>query len=395
MNRIVIIGAGECGVRAAFSLREQGYADGIVLIGDETSLPYERPPLSKEHQGNPKLIRSREAYEAANIDLRLGTLVGDLDASLRRLRLTDGETLGYDKLLLATGARARLFSGMEGCLTLRTSMDEKAISARIGQNTRVGIVGGGFIGLELAARARKAGAEVTVIEAAARLLGRAVPAEISEIVQSRHEAEGVRILLKQGVRSTDAQSVTLTDGSALSFDTVIVGVGSVPNTEIAQEAGLVVDNGIVVDGELRTSDPHIFAAGDCCNFAWRGTHMRLESWKAAQDQGAHAAAAMLGACRTYTKVPWFWSDQFDLTLQVAGIFDHSQPVLLRSCDNNTHIVLQCDADNRLVAAAAIGLGNSTSKDIRILEKLMERAAIVEPDILTDPTQNLKLLLRAA
>ena len=395
MAGIVIIGAGECGVRAAFGLREQGYGGTIALIGAEPTLPYERPPLSKEWDGNPKPIRPQEAYGESNIELRLDTKVAGLDITRRTVRLSDGATLHYDRLLVATGARARLFPGMEGCLTLRTDRDALAILACLKPGARIGIVGGGFIGLELAATASTIGAEVTVIEAAPRLLGRAVPAEIATVVGKRHEAEGVRIVTGTGVTRANARQISLADGTMLDFDIVIAGVGAVPDTELAEEAGLAVDNGIVVDGDFRTSDPHVFSAGDCCNFEWNGSRVRLESWKAAQDQGAHAAAAMLDAREPYGKVPWFWSDQYDLTLQVAGLFDQARPVRRRGTEDDICIVFQCDDAGRLTAAAGIGPGNAVAKDIRILEKLIERRATADPDVLADPSQNLKRLLKAA
>ncbi|MEQ8924145.1 MAG: FAD-dependent oxidoreductase [Marinovum algicola] len=395
MTAILIIGAGECGVRAAFALREQGFDGTITLIGEEATLPYERPPLSKDPASAPKPIRSEAAYGDAGIDLRLGTQVSRVDTANRSVILGDGETLAYDKLLLATGARARLFPGMQGCLTLRSDGDAAAIQAALTPGARIGIIGGGFIGLELAATARRAAAEVTVIEAGSRLLGRAVPQEIAAVVSARHAAEGVRLRVGTGVAATDARRITLNDGTALDFDAVIAGVGALPETALAEAAGITVDNGIVVDGQFRTSDRHVFAAGDCCNFQWRGARVRLESWKAAQDQGAHVAAAMLGNLEPYTKVPWFWSDQYDLTLQVAGLFDMTRPVIARDTKDATRIVFQCDTEGCLSAAAGIGPGNAIAKDLRILEKLIERGAKVDPDVLADPSQNLKRHLKAA
>lgn len=395
MTGIVIIGAGECGVRAAFALRDQDYEGSITLVGGEDALPYERPPLSKDPYGKPKPIRPLEAYSDAGIKLLLNTKATELDTRERCVRLVDGSSIRFEKLLLATGARPRVFEGIEGCLTLRTDWDASVIRTRLASAARVGIIGGGFIGLELAASARNAGAEVTVIEAGNRLLGRAVPAEIASVVHDRHAARGVRLVLSTGVSSASDQNVVLDDGTVLSFDTVIAGVGADPDTALAAQAGLAVDNGIVVDGSFRTSDPCIFAAGDCCNFKWRGARVRLESWKAAQDQGAHAAGSMLGVKEPYSKVPWFWSDQYDLTLQVAGIFDHSRVVRKRATQGGTCVVFQIDNEGRLSAAAGIGQGNAVAKDLLILEKLIERASIVNAEVLADPSQNLKALLKAA
>lgn len=392
---MVIIGAGECGVRAAFALRDLGFDGAVTLIGTEATVPYERPPLSKAGQGGVKVICPAEAYEAAGIDLRLAQTVSRINRGSRTVELADGARVPYEHLLLATGARARLFAGFEDCLTLRSDRDAETILSHIRPDARVGIIGGGFIGLELAAMAQLSGAKVTLFEAAPRLLARAVPEQIAAIVCARHKAGGVDLRIGASVSAAGATSVTLTDGTALQFDVVVAGMGALPNVDLAIAAGLQVNNGITVDGDMRSSDPRIFAAGDCCNFEWRGASMRLESWKAAQDQGAHAAAAMLGAHEPYGKTPWFWSDQFDLTLQVAGIFDMTRPVQARETHDETSLVFQCDEDGRLQAAAGISKGNAIAKDIRVLEKLIERGSFVDAAALLDPSQNLKRLLKAA
>jgi 3-phenylpropionate/trans-cinnamate dioxygenase ferredoxin reductase component len=392
MSGVVIIGAGECGVRAAFALRENGYSGAVTLIGAEVALPYERPPLSKA--GEIRAIRTAESYADNQINLRLGEAVTSIDLGNRRVSLSKGEAVAFEHLLFATGARARLFPGMEGCLTLRTDFDAQVILSRLTPGAKIGVIGGGFIGLELAALARRVGAEVTVVEAGPRLLGRAVPPQIAHVLQERHSLEGVSLMLDTGVVGASANRIDLANGASMEFDAVIAGVGSLPETGLAEAAGLVVQNGIVVDCDFRTSVPEVFAAGDCCSFDWRSQQVRLESWKAAQDQGEHVALAILGRSVPYNKVPWFWSDQYDLSLQVAGIFDLGAPIHSRATGDGTTIVFQCDAKQHLVAAAGIGPGNATSKDIRIFEKLIERRTIVDADRLADPSQNLKRLLAA-
>ena len=396
MSGIVIIGAGECGVRAAFSLRERGFVGPVTLINGEAGAPYERPPLSKNMNLQPKLIRSLDDYVDANIDMRSSVMALYIEPGQKKIVLSDNSTLFYDKLLIATGARANVLSGMENTLTLRTDKDANEILSKLKPRSHIGVIGGGFIGLELAATAVQAGARVTVIEGAKHILQRTVPKQIADLLYERHIAEGVEIRTETVVRSANATSITLDDDTILEFDAVVAGVGALPNTEIARKASLTVTNGIAVDSNFCTSDPSIYAAGDCCNFNWRGKLVRLESWKAAQDQGVHAAACMLGADESYNKVPWFWSDQYDLTLQVAGLFDINAEIKSRNSETNTHIVFQCDSENKLLAVAGIGIGtgNAASKELKIFEKLIERKLRVDKTQLMDASFNPKILLKA-
>lgn len=395
MPGILIIGAGECGVRAAFALRDNGYTDAITLFGDEAQHPYERPPLSKAPTVTTKLIREEAAYDAAGILLRLDTAVTAIDTAGQQIELSDGTRQSYDKLLIATGARARVFPTLASCETLRTHQQAEAILSRCTPDSHVGVIGGGFIGLELAATARQAGSQVTVFESAPQLMGRAVPADIAAVMQKRHEDEGVKLMLNAQVSSATDRQVTLADGTAMDFDVVVAGVGAVPNTEMAEAAGIETDNGIVVDDCFRTSAPNVFAAGDCCNFSYRGSRMRLESWRAAQEQGAHAAAAMLGEEQAYASVPWFWSDQYDLSLQVAGIMVDGGILVKRELDKGGVIQFQLDDAGTLVAVAGVGPGNSVAKDIKIAEKLIEKQARPDETLLADKSVNLKSLLKSA
>lgn len=390
----VIIGAGECGVRAAFALRENGFDGEISILGSERQLPYERPPLSKNGDVVLKPIRAMSDYQAARINLRLGVNVEAIQPTQKNVQ-AGGEAVTYDKLLIATGARARTEPAFSDCHILRTADDAAALMPRLAHGQRVGIIGAGFIGLELAATARNTGADVSVFQVGQQVLARAVPHQIAELVADRHRAEGVQLHLDASVVAADATSMTLASGELLTFDTVIAGIGSVSNVDLAERAGLRVENGIRVDHCLRTSDPHVFAAGDCCNFPWRGKRLRLESWRAAQDQGAHAAVAMLGADTAYDALPWFWSDQYDLTLQVAGLFDPDLPIHERTTGPNGRLIFQCGADGGLAAVAGLGIGNALAKDLRVLEKLIERRIHVLPAAMSDPTFALKSLLRAA
>jgi 3-phenylpropionate/trans-cinnamate dioxygenase ferredoxin reductase subunit len=395
MAGLVIIGAGECGVRAAFTLRGKGFEGPITLLGREALHPYERPPLSKGMADELKLIRAETAYADAAIDLRLGTDAKAIDTVAKSVTLSDGSALDYEKLLIATGAHARFFPGMEGCLTLRTNGDAARIISNLGPGKRVGVIGGGFIGLELASTARRAGADVVVIEAGPALMARAVPSEIADHMHERHTAEGVDVRTSVKVMSANAETIILDDGTRLSLDLVIAGVGALPDASLAEAAGLAVENGVLVDGAFRTSASDVFAAGDCCNFPWRGQRLRLESWRAAQDQGEHAAAAMLGEVEDYAKVPWFWSDQFDLSLQVAGLFDPGRETVRRTLSDDAFLLFQRGAAGALQAAAGVGPGNAVAKPIRLAEKLIEREAVITSADLADPSVDLKRLLKAA
>lgn len=405
---MVIIGAGECGGRAALALRDLGFEGPVTLIGDEPHLPYERPPLSKEAMAGDapaiKAIVSDELLAERSIRHIHSVQAVAIDRAAHSVRLSDGSTMPYDKLLLATGSTPRRLP-MPGlgprCVYLRTFNDALAIRAHLKAGNRIAIVGGGFIGLELAAAARKLGASVTVIEAQPRILMRGVPAEIAGIIHQAHEAEGVKILTGQAIAAiaddgTDVR-ITLAGGGDIVADLAVIGIGAVPATTLAAEAGLTIDNGIAVDAELRTSDPDIFAAGDCCSFplaVYGGRRVRLEAWRNAQEQGALAARNMLGAGEAHAAVPWFWSDQYGLTLQISGLSDEGSSTVRRDLDDGAFILFHLAQDGRLVAASGIGPGNAVARDIRLAEMLIARRAKPAPEALGSQTVKLKSLLAA-
>ncbi|RFB80359.1 NAD(P)/FAD-dependent oxidoreductase [Methylovirgula sp. 4M-Z18] len=408
MANFVIVGAGECGARAAFALRDKGFDGSITLIGSEAVLPYERPPLSKEALVGgtaPKFVADPQRYVDARIDVLSGRTVTAIDRSARRVILSDGTSLPYDKLLLSTGARARPLPGTstdgERIVTLRSHDDACAIRARLIEGEHVAILGGGFIGLELAASARKLGAKVILLEGLPRILSRGVPAEIAAIVAERHAAEGVEIRCGAKVAGIeerpDEVRITLDDGRVVSTALLVVGIGATPNTELAQAAGLATDNGIAVDALLRTSDPDIFAAGDCTSFPlalYGGRRVRLESWRNAQEQGVLAATNMLGGSEPAAAVPWFWSDQYDLTLQIAGLADGAATIVRRDTGEGAFILFHLDAEGRLIAASGIGPGNAIARDIRLAEMLIAARAHPNPADLASPETKLKKLLAA-
>ncbi len=330
---VLIAGAGHAGFQLAASLRQHGYSEPIRLINDEAHLPYQRPPLSKAYLkgaggADSLMFRPDKFYRDQNIEL-IADRAASIDRAARRLLLASGSSLDYGHLVLATGARNRLLdipnANLEDVRYLRTLDESEALRLRIASARRVVVIGAGFIGLEFAATARAKGLEVDVIELGARVMARAVTAEISDFFQSRHTAAGIRIHL--GVQATSIESdgthvagVSLSDGRHVPADLVVVGVGVLPNVELADEAGLPVAAGIIVNEQLLTSDPDISAIGDCALFASHrfGGSLRLESVQNATDHARCVAARLTGDAKTYDGQPWFWSDQRDDKLQIAG-----------------------------------------------------------------------------
>ncbi|MBM3094859.1 FAD-dependent oxidoreductase [Ensifer sp. T173] len=408
MNRIVIVGAGECGARAAFALREKGHEGDITLIGAEPHLPYERPPLSKEGlagQLEPKFVADAERYQAAGIQVLTDTPVETIDRDAKTVRLADGRQLSYDRLLLTTGARPRSLPGLSETSPLirmlRTHTDAAAIRSKLAPGKVLAIIGGGFIGLELAATARKLGADVVLLEGLPRVLSRGVPEEIATVVAARHRLEGVDIRCNTkiaGIAEREEKvQIELADGEILVADLVVVGIGAVPNAALAEAAGLAIDNGIAVDKTLCTSDPDIFAAGDCCSYPlghYGGRRIRLEAWRNAQEQGTLAAANLLGAAETIASVPWFWSDQYDLTLQIAGLADGAVMTVQRDLGDGAFILFHLDPSGRLISASGIGTGNAIARDIRLAEMLIATGKRLDPQALGSIDIKLKALLAA-
>jgi 3-phenylpropionate/trans-cinnamate dioxygenase ferredoxin reductase component len=404
---MVIIGAGECGARAAQALREEGFAGPVTLIGAEPHAPYERPPLSKSNMTNNeatarRTIISHEKLAELGIDFMLGIAAIAIDRTDRCVTLSNGERLSYTRLLLATGARPRKLPmpGADGpnCVYLRSYDDCARIRRELHPGRRIAIIGGGFIGLEVAASASQRGAKVTVIEAQPRLLARCVPEEIAGVVMAEHLDRGVEIRCGEtltGIEHSSGETVLHCGSGTIAADLVLIGIGAVPETAIADAAGLECANGIAVDDRLRTADPHIFAAGDCCSFPLSilgHRRVRLESWRSAQDQGALAARNMLGRDEPHAAVPWFWSDQYELTLQIAGLVDERTTVVRRDLGYRAFILFHLADDGRLVAASGIGTGNAAARDIRIAEMLIARGARPAPIDLAAHDFKLKKLL---
>lgn len=334
-DRIVVAGAGQAASSLMVKLRNLGYEGRISLIGDEPHLPYQRPPLSKKYLAGemPRdrlLLRQAAWYEKNRIDCCLDTQLVRIHRAEKQVELSDGQTLGYDKLALTTGARPRrlpsdIGGDLPGIYFMRDLADADALQAMMTAGQRVLVIGGGYIGLEAAAEAAKKGLNVTLVEMAERILQRVACAPTSNYFRRLHQSHGVELLeavgldcLRKGTASTI--EATLSDGRIMPFDLVIVGIGIQPNSELAVDAGLTIELGAIAVDELgRTSDPAIFAAGDCAAFRWKDQQIRLESVQNANDQAAAVAANLLGQNLPYHPEPWFWSDQYDVKLQIAGL----------------------------------------------------------------------------
>ncbi len=343
-NRVVIIGAGHAGGSAAAELRRSGFTGPITLIGEEPLPPYERPPLSKawlkgETDADKLALKPASFYPGADIDLRLCTSATAIDRAAKTVTLTTGEALPYDTLILATGARARRIPlpGLDlgNVLELRNAADADRLKAVLVPGARLAVIGGGYIGLEAAASARALGAEVTVVEREPRVLARVACELLSNFFQDFHRGQGVIIEVNAQVAALEGSDGSITgvrlgDGRLIPCDAALIGVGAVPNQELASEAGLACNNGIVVDQSARTSDLAIFAIGDCSHrpIPLYDRTMRLESVPSALEQARQAAASICGKPLPVPEVPWFWSDQYDLRLQIAGIpFDATRIVV--------------------------------------------------------------------
>jgi 3-phenylpropionate/trans-cinnamate dioxygenase ferredoxin reductase component len=344
-DQIVIVGAGQAADQAIHTLRRGGYTGTLTVVGDEPWLPYQRPPLSKKFLAGAMererlVLHPGQFYEQHTVDARVGRRVEEIERTARRVRLDDGTLLPYGALLLATGSRPRVLavpgSQLGGVHTLRTIGDVERIRTDMRAGGRLVVIGGGYIGLEVAATAREVGLDVTVLEMAERVMNRVTCPEVSAFYATEHSRHGVRILTNAKVRALQGKSGRVTavltdDGAEHPADVVIVGVGVVPADELAIASQLECGNGIMVDHNCRTSDPAIWAAGDCTNHpsVHYGRRLRLESVDNAFEQAASAAHNMRGATTTHDKVPWFWSDQYDLKLIIVGLSQGYDQVILR------------------------------------------------------------------
>jgi 3-phenylpropionate/trans-cinnamate dioxygenase ferredoxin reductase subunit len=400
---VVIVGAGHAGFQVAASLRQHGYGERICLINDEAHLPYQRPPLSKAYlkgEGRPDslMFRPDKFYRDQNIEL-IGDRAAFVDRAAGRLLLASGSFLDYGHLVLATGARNRLLdlpnANLADVRYLRILDESEALRQRIDTARHVVVIGAGFIGLEFAATARAKGLEVDVVELGTRVMARVVTAEISEYFQARHTAAGIRIHL--GVQATsierngaDVAGVSLSDGRHLPADLVVVGVGVLPNVELAAEAGLPVAAGIIVNEQLLTSDPNISAIGDCALFASPrfGGSLRLESVQNATDHARCVAARLTGDARTYDGMPWFWSDQGDDKLQIAGLTTGYDRVVERGDRQARSFSAFCYRAGQLVGIESV----NRAADHVFGRKILGLNRSIEPEQAADLSFDLKAAL---
>ena len=403
MSGMVIIGAGHAAGQAAASLRQAKYDGAITIIGDEPHVPYQRPPLSKQYlSGEQNLdrvyLRPASFYEDKDVSLKLNTTATAIDRDNKTVSLDNGETLTYDKLIISTGSRPRKLSiegsDLPGIHYLRTIADVDGIRAEMAAGKSLVIVGGGYIGLEVASVGVEQGLNVHVLEMESRILQRVTTPEMSAYYHQLHASRGVNIHTETGVTgfSGDTQvRKVLCGDTEFDADLVIVGIGIIPNVELAQDAGLEVDNGIVVDDHCRTSDPDIYAAGDCSNHPnpLLNRRLRLESVPNAMEQARVSVENMLGGDKIYAAIPWFWSDQYELKLQMVGFSaDGSSQVVRGNMAENQFAVFYLD-DGKVVAADAV----NSPKEFMVCKQLIGKS--VDQALLADPGSDLKELLASA
>jgi 3-phenylpropionate/trans-cinnamate dioxygenase ferredoxin reductase subunit len=402
MTTTIVIGAGQAGAEVASKLRDEGYDDRILLIGQENYLPYQRPPLSKKYMAGEMalerlFLRPQEFYQDKNIELNIGKSAYKIDPNKQKVEFNGG-SLHYDHLVLATGSKPRELPDYIGLkiknlFTMRDLTDANSIEPFIKSGMRLLIVGGGYIGLEAAATARKFGVDVTLVEIEERILKRVAAKETSDYIRSLHISKGVKIKEEIGldrlkIVGDQALSASLTDGSDISVDFVIVGIGIIPNTELAKSAKLKINNGIFVNDECRTSISNIYAAGDCTSFEYKNTLVRLESVGNAIDQANTVAQNILQQNTKYIPKPWFWSDQYNLKLQIAGLNTGYDDVVVRKGENDQVSHWYFKGTNLLAVDAL-----NDPRCYMIGKRLIEANNSPTKNQLKDKDFNLKVLLK--
>lgn len=403
---IVLVGASLAGSSAARALREQGFDGRIILVGAEKDLPYDRPPLSKEYlkgemEKEKLYLLPTGFYAENNVELQLGARVSKIDPQAKKVQLENGQAIAYDSVLIGTGGRVRKVNApgadLAGIYYLRTLEDSDAVAAELRPGRRCVVIGAGFIGAEVAATARMKGLEVSILEMAPIPMGRALSEDLGLIYADIHREHGVDLRLNEAIERFEGdkrvQRVIGTAGSVLECDFVVVGVGIEPETSLVAEAGIEINNGIVVNEYCETNAPGVYAAGDVANFynTFMGERVRLEHWQNAQNQAANAVKNMLGAREPYFDVPWFWSDQYDLNMQLIGHPKSWDQVVFRgSVEERRFTVFYLKAGD-LQAALTVNRGG----DIRPCREILRVHAPVDPQQLADESVNLRTLMPKA
>lgn len=403
MSHIVVIGAGQAGSSLVAKLRKDGFEGEITLIGAETGLPYQRPPLSKayllgEMEVERLFLRPESFYAENNITLKLGQRVTAIDPAAKTVSLGD-EVISYDQLALTTGSDPRrlpaaIGGGLEGVYVVRGLTDVDAMAPHVTEGKRALIVGGGYIGLEAAAVCAKRGVQVTLVEMADRILQRVAAPETSDFFRNLHTSHGVDIREGVGLERLEGEGgkvtrAVLSGGEVLDVDFVVVGVGITPATQLAEMAGLELDNGIKTDAQGRTSDASIWAAGDCASFPFQGSRIRLESVPNAIDQAEVVAQNMLGAAKDYIATPWFWSDQYDVKLQIAGLNTGYDDVVTRQGEGQ-QVSFWYYAGDQLVAVDAM----NDPRAYMVAKRLIDMGKTADKTVVSNPSADLKPLLKA-
>jgi 3-phenylpropionate/trans-cinnamate dioxygenase ferredoxin reductase subunit len=401
---VVIIGAGQAAASFISRHAALGNEQPVVLIGEESHPPYQRPPLSKKYllgqlERERLFIRPLEWYAQQNVELRFDTRVDSIEPAGKRVITAAGDSIEYDRLLLCTGSSARqlpveLGGSLGGVFTLRSIADIDRISPQFQAGRKLLIVGGGYIGLEAAAVGRQLGLEVTLIEMADRILQRVAAAATSDYFRDLHTMHGVDLYESarmQRLTGVDGQvsGVEMESGEIIDVDLVLVGIGGSPNTDLAEAAGLDCDNGIRVNETCQTSDPDVFAAGDCCSFTRNGQRIRLESVQNAADQGDLVARVLAGEAVTYTALPWFWSDQYDCKLQIVGLNHGHNQTVIRPGANKSSLSVWYYRDQQLLAIDAM----NEPKSYAFGRKIIETGKNPPPAVVADPTTDLKALAK--
>ena len=403
MNEIVVIGSGQAAIQTVMSLKRNEFTGSIKVIGEEDHLPYQRPPLSKdflleEYKPERVSLKKKEFYEENGVDLILGKRAESIDTILKEITLSDENKIRYDQLVIATGSRVRKLnvpgSDKKGIYYLRDLDDANALKQRLKKNKKMVIVGAGYIGLEVASVAASLGVEVTVIEMANRVMNRTVDPIISSYYQKLHESHGVKIHLDNGLEAFEGDdsvnAVLCSDGLMLEAELVVIGAGVLPNQEIAIEAGLECNNGIMVNEFGETSTAHVYDCGDCTNHPNKGlnTRLRLESVHNAMEQSKTVANTIMGNKEPYDQVPWFWSDQYDHKLQLVGISGDHDEVVMRGLESEQKFLLFYLKNSELIAVNAI----NSSKEFLICRKLVANKVKISSDVIKDQSVNLNDLL---